>query len=41
VLLGRLVGEGLAVVVVTHDLPFAETLARRRFLMEGGRLTGA
>jgi ABC-type polar amino acid transport system ATPase subunit len=39
-LLLRLVGEGLAIVTVTHDLPFAETLARRRFLMEGGRLTG-
>jgi ABC-type polar amino acid transport system ATPase subunit len=40
-LLMKLVGEGLAIVVVTHDLPFAQTLARRRFLMEGGRLTGA
>jgi ABC-type polar amino acid transport system ATPase subunit len=39
-LLLKLVGEGLAIVVVTHDMPFAQTLARRRFLMEGGRLTG-
>jgi ABC-type polar amino acid transport system ATPase subunit len=38
-LLGRLVGEGLAIVVVTHDHPFAEKLARRRFAMDGGRLS--
>jgi ABC-type polar amino acid transport system ATPase subunit len=37
-LLLRLVGEGLAIVTVTHDLPFAESLARRRFRMDHGRL---
>jgi cystine transport system ATP-binding protein len=40
-LLLRLVGEGLAIVAVTHDLPFAETLARRRFHMDHGRLEPA
>ncbi|HXU81557.1 MAG TPA: ATP-binding cassette domain-containing protein [Polyangia bacterium] len=38
-LLLRLVGEGLAIVVVTHDHPLAEKLARRRFAMDGGRLS--
>jgi ABC-type polar amino acid transport system ATPase subunit len=37
-LLLRLVGEGLTIVTVTHDYPFAERLARRRFAMDGGRL---
>jgi ABC-type polar amino acid transport system ATPase subunit len=40
-LLLRLVSDGLAIVTVTHDLPFAETLARRRFTMDGGRLAPA
>jgi cystine transport system ATP-binding protein len=37
-LLRRLVGEGLAIVTVTHDLPFAEALAARQFRMDHGRL---
>ena len=39
-LLKRLVDEGLAILVVTHDLPFAEALASRRFTMDHGRLAG-
>jgi ABC-type polar amino acid transport system ATPase subunit len=38
VLLLKLVGEGLTVVTVTHDLDFAEKLAKRRFRMDHGRL---
>jgi polar amino acid transport system ATP-binding protein len=38
VLLQRLVGDGLAILVVSHDLPFAEALAARRFTMDHGRL---
>jgi ABC-type polar amino acid transport system ATPase subunit len=37
-LLLKLVGEGLAIVTVTHDLDFAEKLAKRRFRMDHGRL---
>jgi ABC-type polar amino acid transport system ATPase subunit len=40
-LLLRLVSDGLAVITVTHDLPFAQALARRRFTMDGGRLEPA
>lgn len=36
-LLGRLVADGLSVVTVTHDLPFAQALARRRYQLDGGR----
>jgi ABC-type polar amino acid transport system ATPase subunit len=37
-LLSRLVSDGLTVLTVTHDLPFAEALARRRFRMDAGKL---
>jgi len=40
-LLRRLVGDGLAILTVTHDHPFAEALAARRFTMDHGRLQGA
>jgi cystine transport system ATP-binding protein len=40
-LLSTLVGEGLAIVAVTHDLPFAERVASRRYLLDGGRLEAA
>jgi polar amino acid transport system ATP-binding protein len=38
VLLSRLVSDGLSMVTVTHDLPFAQALAARRFRLDGGRL---
>jgi polar amino acid transport system ATP-binding protein len=37
-LLGGLVAGGLALVVVSHDLPFARAVARRRLRMEAGGL---
>jgi cystine transport system ATP-binding protein len=37
-LLRQLVGEGLAIVTVTHDLPFAEALGARQYRMDHGRL---
>jgi L-cystine transport system ATP-binding protein len=37
-LLAALVADGLSIVVVTHDLPFARTLASRRYQMDAGRL---
>jgi polar amino acid transport system ATP-binding protein len=37
-LLGGLVRGGLAVMTVTHDLPFAQALATRRLRMEAGVL---
>jgi ABC-type polar amino acid transport system ATPase subunit len=39
-LLVRLVSDGLAILTVTHDLPFAQALGARRFTMDHGRLAG-
>jgi polar amino acid transport system ATP-binding protein len=38
-LLRELVRGGLAILVVTHDPPFAQALASRTFLMDHGRLS--
>jgi ABC-type polar amino acid transport system ATPase subunit len=37
-LLRGLIGEGLALLTVTHDARFADALAARRLTLEGGRL---
>jgi ABC-type polar amino acid transport system ATPase subunit len=40
-LLRRLVADGLTIVTVTHDFPFADALSARQYRMDHGRLDAA